>query len=535
MEPFKALKYRSITFRMTLAFSLFLIVFQTLLALTIYHYIKNGFKETIILQQQTLLNVIAQNLDQKLQASSSMIVDVSRQITPGIVSDPDSAQRFLDNRPGTHSVFDNGLFLFSLDGKIIAESPFKDHRRGRDISFREYFIRTVSSRKPVISDPYVSTHTPGAPAIMFTAPVVDSQGNLLAVLGGSLNLLHDNFLGELSRTKIASTGYLYIINRDRAIIMHPDRSRIMQNPELPGRNLLLDKALGGFEGGGENVNSRGLRSLTSFKHLKNTGWILGANYPIAEAYSPITTFRNYLIGAIILSVFVSIFIVRMLMVKFTLSLVAFADHVRNIAGKKNSERKFLSDSSDEIGILVQVFNTMIEREDQRSKELIFASTHDSMTGLYNRAYFDSELERLSKGRITPVSIVVADIDGLKLCNDMSGHAAGDELIRAAAQILKDSFRGEDIIARIGGDEFGVILPGMDRQQTAAAIDRVKLCEAGQPGVPISATHSVSCTVQISLGCATCDSPDNLFEAFRQADREMYVNKSARRNSSPEPV
>lgn len=512
---------QSITFRLTMAVGLFLILFQVVLALTVYIYFKNEFKQTLSRQQQTLLSVITRNIDQKLLASQKVLVDVSRLVTPQIVADPDAAQSFLDNRPGTHSTFDNGLFFFSVNGKIIAESPFREHRRGRDISFREYFTRTISTSRPVISDPYVSTHTPGAPAIMFTAPITGPDGKIIAVIGGSLNLLQNNFLGALSQTRFADSGYLYVINSKRIMIMHPDKGRIMQPPEEPGRNLLQDKALAGFEGSAENTNSRGLRSLTTFKRFQATDWLLGANFPVAEAYAPIYRFQSYLLAAVIVGSVISIMVVRLLMVRYTRTLVRFAEHVRDISAKQDDERLFRDEVGGEIGILAGTFNAMIQREDRKNRELLHASTHDAMTGLYNRALFDSELGRLSHSRIAPITIVVADIDGLKLCNDTRGHAAGDELIKAAALLLLKSFRGEDIIARIGGDEFAVILPGVDAAKADQAIARIRE-DAQRETLP------GGFRVMLSLGYATCGTATEIYDAFRQADKQMYCDKVSRR-------
>lgn len=528
MEPTFPAKRHSITYRMTVTVCLFLMLFQAALATMIFFYFKREFKKSISAQQFTLLTVVTQNIDQKLASSQRVVVDVSRLITPEIVSDDKAAQRFLDLRPGTHSLFDNGLFIFSPDGNIIAESPYRPNRHGRDISFREYFKRTVASGEPVISEPYVSTHTPGAPAVMFTAPVRDKSGKLIAIFGASLNLLQDNFLGELSRTRIAGAGYLYIITRGRTLIMHPDRSRIMQNPGIPGTNKLLDEAYRGFEGSGENVNSRGLQSLASFKRFKTTDWIMGANFPLAEAYSPIYRFRRYLLGAIFIGTLFGFLVVRRMMERFTSTLVRFADHVKNISTRKGEERLFSNESSDEIGILVRTFNTMIQHQDQKNAELEHTSTHDSLSGLYNRAYFDSELERLSRGRTVPISVVVADIDGLKKCNDAIGHAAGDALIKATAQILLGSFRSEDIVARIGGDEFAVLLPGVDTEQVQMALERVRSFEANA-----ELPSHLACPFSISLGHTTSKTPEGLLEAFRQADQRMYIEKALHKQTKTE--
>jgi diguanylate cyclase (GGDEF)-like protein len=522
MENVKPSTRRSITFRMTMAVCAFVILSLSLLAILTLLYFKHELKSTISDQQNTLLTVISQDIDQKIGSAQKTIVAVSREVTPAIVHDPVAAQRFLDNRPGTKVVFDNGLYLFSRDGRIIVESPYLDGRRGKDISFREYYKKTIGTGKPVISAPFISTHTPGAPTVIFTAPVMDKDGTLIAILGGGLNLLQNNFLGELSHTRIARSGYLYLLASDRTMIMHPDKSRIMELAAPPGANKLLDRALAGFEGGEENVNSRGLNALTSFKHLQATDWIIAANYPLSEAYGPIYRGEKYLIAAVIICAFFTVLVVRFMLGRYTDALVRFARHVKGISSKSGAERLFRHESGDEIGLVVKIFNSMIQDHDAKSEELRHISCHDALSGLYNRAYFDEEIKRLTSSRITPVSVVMADIDDLKVCNDKYGHSVGDALIKATSQILLDSFRVEDAVARIGGDEFAVLLPGLDAVQAQIAIRRVRSLadkyESLVEGIPMS----------ISLGYATVDNPTDLPAAIMAADQQMYLDKVSRK-------
>src|SRR5512133_1790083 len=108
-----AKRRHSITFRMTVAVCAFLILFQAVLAVLTYFYFQRELQQSVTSQQITLLTVVSHTIDQKLLSSLKVVVDVSRLVTPEILRDSDTAQKFLDNRPGSHSIFDNGLFLFS--------------------------------------------------------------------------------------------------------------------------------------------------------------------------------------------------------------------------------------------------------------------------------------------------------------------------------------------------------------------------------------------------------------------------------------
>src|SRR5665648_1090338 len=104
----------------------------------------------------------------------------------------------------------------------------------------------------------------------------------------------------------------------------------------------------------------------------------------------------------------------------------------------------------------------------QNKEILFLSHRDFLTNLYNRIYFETEKKRLDTARQLPFSIIMGDINGLKLINDGFGHQKGDEVLVEVAKILKSCCREEDIISRLGGDEFGILLPRTD-SQTAQSI------------------------------------------------------------------
>lgn len=152
------------------------------------------------------------------------------------------------------------------------------------------------------------------------------------------------------------------------------------------------------------------------------------------------------------------------------------------------------------------------------EELQYISIHDSLTGLYNRFYADAEVKRLAGSRLRPVSVVVIDLNNLKKINDQRGHAQGDRYIKDATDILKQSFRPEDMIARIGGDEFLVLLPLVDAAVCAHIVERLyenieKFNQRSDQGVYLSA------------GSATVQPGDDLMERIREADRRMYENKA----------
>ncbi|MFT5353036.1 MAG: diguanylate cyclase (GGDEF)-like protein/PAS domain S-box-containing protein [Polyangiales bacterium] len=157
----------------------------------------------------------------------------------------------------------------------------------------------------------------------------------------------------------------------------------------------------------------------------------------------------------------------------------------------------------------------------REEELERLTTTDSMTDLYNRGYFDAELRRVSVARHLSVGLLVADIDGLKLVNDRLGHDAGDALIRRAAAVLRGVFRGEDIVARTGGDEFAVLLRDVSQEDLSAALARIQKALR----LHNELTHGGG-RLSLSVGGAWTSDSSRVRDALKEADAAMYRNKRA---------
>lgn len=175
----------------------------------------------------------------------------------------------------------------------------------------------------------------------------------------------------------------------------------------------------------------------------------------------------------------------------------------------------------------RVIVTIIDITERKMAEerMRFLSTHDVLTGLYNRNFFEAEMERLQNSRLEPINVMVVDVNGMKATNDTYGHAAGDELLRRTAQVLRISFRKEDIIARIGGDEFVILFHGSVPIQES--IHRVQTCldehNHWYEGAPLS----------LAIGASTGSKGTALVELFRKADQQMYKEKLRSRKSKLE--
>ena len=171
--------------------------------------------------------------------------------------------------------------------------------------------------------------------------------------------------------------------------------------------------------------------------------------------------------------------------------------------------------------VVVVFRDCAEKR-QRQREIEYLSYNDQLTGLYNRRFFEEEL-RLDVPRKLPLSFVMADLNGLKLFNDAFGHAAGDEKLRKVARVLREECRADDIIARVGGDEFVILLPSTGEDHLEPLMKRITAA--------VSRERVENLPISVSLGGATkADPSESAEKTLHKAEDQMYRRKVYEKDS-----
>lgn len=157
-------------------------------------------------------------------------------------------------------------------------------------------------------------------------------------------------------------------------------------------------------------------------------------------------------------------------------------------------------------------------------KLLYLSYHDHLTELYNRRFFEEELERLDTSENLPLSVIMCDVNGLKLVNDSFGHKAGDALLKQASWIMQKVCRKSDIVARVGGDEFVVVLPRTTSGEAAEIASHMKVLAAKERVSNIE--------LSISNGCDTkTTESQSIVEVLANAENYMYQHKIYERLSA----
>ncbi|RJR41912.1 MAG: response regulator [Deltaproteobacteria bacterium] len=266
----------------------------------------------------------------------------------------------------TFPKFENGMFLLDKKGRVWVDYPSFPEVRGADVSFREYFQRTIKEKKGIIGVPYISKRT-GQPVLTFTALLRGSANQVLGVLGCSVQILSPNALEGIRKIRIGKSGYVFVYDHSRLMILHPEDARVLKRDVPLGANRLFDAALEGFEGVGETVNSRGVPMLSAFKRIPGTDWIIGSQQLQSEAYAPISEARRNLFAGILAAVIASVGVGIIAVRRITRPLVWLRQRVFSLetaphetSGKIQHE---LGDfrSSDEIGELAKAFHDISQK------------------------------------------------------------------------------------------------------------------------------------------------------------------------------
>lgn len=180
---------------------------------------------------------------------------------------------------------------------------------------------------------------------------------------------------------------------------------------------------------------------------------------------------------------------------------------------------------DEQGMPLKAVGTIqdITKRKLYENEITFLNYHDHLTGLYNRRFFEEELSRLDTDRNLPLTIIMGDVNGLKLINDSFGHDAGDELLKKTADVIKKECRKDEIISRIGGDEFAILLPKVDAEKADEILSRISKS--------ISLENVENINLSISFGYSVKKiSSENVKDMFKDAENNMYRQKISEKHS-----
>ena len=310
--------------------------------------------------QLTTLQGYAESLEGKINTAHTTLAGAGKLVDAKMLGSAKDAQRFLDSRTFLQRNFRQGLYLFDNAGRLAIISPAAQPGQVTALTETETKLvqRTLAQRGPLVSAPFAKPGAPKDPLIALSAPLLGPDGETIGVLQGNLELLDKNYAGSLAQVKVGDTGYLYMLTRDRTMLFHPDPARRLLLAAKPGQNKGLDRALDEhFQGSTETVNSTGLHALATFAELKSLGWVLAANYPMAEVREPFRRSLHTIAGFALVASLLLFLLITLLVRRLLLPVRLLTQHLAEVGQGK--AQPIALPHTGELASMTQAYNQML--------------------------------------------------------------------------------------------------------------------------------------------------------------------------------
>lgn len=280
---------QSLRARMTCVVIAFVLAATTLLTWLALSMAERDMKSVIGQQQFSLLSLAAAHIDEQLASKRLLLASIAEAVPPG-QHNAATIRAAMERHASAASEFAN-VAAFDASGHFLT-SLRPPSQPNPSLADRSYFEQTMAQKRGIISPP-LRGRVSNLPVVALTHPIVDSGGDVQAVLVGSIDLLNSDFFHHFNTMKPGKTGFMFIMTTEGILVNHPNKARLLEHINArPGLNLGTERALGGFEGWMEATNKDGVDGIYSYKRLNATNWIVAVRYPTDEAFAPMADMRQ---------------------------------------------------------------------------------------------------------------------------------------------------------------------------------------------------------------------------------------------------
>jgi diguanylate cyclase (GGDEF)-like protein len=441
-----------------------------------------------------------------------------------VLHDPDSSTADLREQLLAYGLFDDLTLVDANGDAITSTTSGYTGRWDAKAAFRSALAGKEAMPAPLYD------WSQGRPVVRFFAPVIDSN-EVTAVIVGTMNMAR---VGQiLDKTGIGETGFFLAVDRHGRVLVHPDEALMLEKLDI------FESEDGTMtEGPTEYLSTDGAKFVGYAVRLDPSGWRIAAFQDERETYAVANSmFSRALLAGVLVPILATLAaIVLAGAISGPISRVAAA--MGGVA-EGRLDNRVASQGLEEIDALAASFNVMAEELDKRGRSLRaemaerkraedrvrYQADHDALTGLPNRALLKDRLDvALADARRSgePLAVVFLDLDHFKLVNDSVGHSAGDDLLQSVADRILATVREGDSLARVGGDEYVLLLPRIDGPEHALEVSGRIQASLRHPHVLLGKDFAI--TASIGIAMHPVDGPD-AESLLRNADTAMYQVKA----------
>lgn len=454
------------------------------------NYIVNSKKENILESRQHL----KEHIEEKLEYYGQYVEFVEDFLKSE--STNEQLDIFLNNINQTESNI-RTIYFVTKDNDIIFSGDW-EFPDGYDPRTREWYIKAVKNNELIITDVYLDI-AGKEELITLSKPVYDVDGSFMGVIAEDIRI--EQVVDIIENAKIKGLGKSFLIDKNKKILANPIYKDKLEkeflNSKLSYENIFNITDARDLK----EYTLDGVSGYLSYDLLEDTGWIVGNFISLDDFKGGNRDVLQMGFIAIVIAILIILILSYILRIYIIKPFVRFYKDVLKINQQGNKGYRLPIYEKDPFLDIRKLANTTIENEEklfeqhQQDTEEIIAqneelndsydklkemeyklrdlSYKDKLTGLYNRRYFEEKLKELDIEENLPISIIMADINGLKLINDSFGHDIGDKLISTVGKIIKSGVRAQDIVSRISGDEFMIILSKTKKDSAIRVLERIK--------------------------------------------------------------